>query len=374
MEIAVIGSGPIGLAAAGHGALMGHKIRLFDFPDFSGSLEQVQGRGYIDVESCEENGLPSGRAFIEYVGTDIEKTLKDADVVFVAVPAYGEARAAVVCAPWIRPGQNVFLFSGFIYGSVQFSQILRQKNPSCDVGVAEMNNAIYAARRKEGGVRIGCYKKGLGMAVFPGEKGADLARIFQRIYPETELWDSILRTGFSNPSIGLHAASMVFNPRYVEHGEDVMMYEDGKFLSAMGKSIVNVLEDMDRERMALQGTGLFEGPLKPWKYIIRDWYFYQGARGEGWMEIMKSNPGLSGGILPKSFQHRFFTEDIPSGVLPLVEMLQRKGLKSSVCSAIACLASSLSGIDLGKSARTLKSLGLSSLTDEELKTFLYKGP
>ncbi len=88
---------------------------------------------------------------------------------------------------------------------------------------------------------------------------------------------------------------------------------------------------------------------------------------------MRSNPGLAKALLPKTFNHRYLTEDVCAGLIPLIELLDRSGLPSDVCRAVLHLSSSLSGIDLEKSARTLKTLGLAHLSDDGLKEYIYEG-
>lgn len=373
MQVTVIGSGNIGLSTAGHLTLIGHKVRLFEFPDFEDSLAEVAKKGFIDVKSNEACNLPSGRAYLDYAGTDISHALKETSLVISTVPAYGEKRTAEVCAPWLKSGQNVYLFSGYMYGSIEFLLTLRRCGNSKDIAVAEMNNSIYAGKKSDGNkVSIGCYKHGLGMASFPGSKGSEMLEKISEIYPEIELQKNLFELGVSNPSVGIHAGVMVFNPRYVEQAAEVMLYHEGKYLSAFGDAAARVYDDMDQERLALQRTSIIDS-LKPCSQIFLDWYGYQGAKGNTIMEIMHSNVGLSQALLPKTFNHRYLTEDVCMGLIPLIELLERCDLPKNICSSILFLCSSLSGIDLQSSARTLKSLGLDTLSNDALKEYVYKG-
>ncbi|MGI6783277.1 MAG: NAD/NADP octopine/nopaline dehydrogenase family protein [Aminivibrio sp.] len=373
MKAAVIGTGNIGLATAGHLALLGHETRLFEFPEFGESIRAAEEKGFIEVESLEINGLPSGRAPLAYAGTDLSKALDGADFIVSAVPSYGEAKVAEACAPLLKSGQKVFLASGYMYGSVEFLQTLRKHGNRADTAVMEMNNSIYAGRKFDGNkVSIGCYKKGLGMASFPGKKGREMIDFIHRVYPEAVLWDSVFGLGVSNPSVPIHAGVVVWNPSYVEQAADVFLYHEGKHLRAFGEAAGRAFDDMDRERMALAGTSLVDW-LEPWSKIFLNWYEYQGARGERIFEIMRSNEGLAKAQLPKAFDHRYLTEDVCAGLIPLIELLDRYGLPADVCRAVLHLSSSLSGIDLAARARDLKALGLGGLSDDELKEYMYRG-
>jgi opine dehydrogenase len=373
MRAAVIGAGNIGLATAGHLALLGHGVRLFEFPEFKECIREIGEKKFIEVESSEANHLPSGRAVLEYAGTDISAALEGADIVISAVPSYGEKKVAEVCSPWLKSGQKVFLASGYMYGSIEFLQTLRRLGNKSEIAVAEMNNSIYAGRKYDGNrISIGCYKHGLGLASFPGKKGSEMIGCIREVYPEMDLWKNIFELGISNPSVPIHAGVMIFNPSYVEEAAEVMLYHKGKYLRAFGEAAGRAYEDMDRERMKLQGTPLVES-LEPWSHIFLRWYEYQGAKGKKILDIMRSNSGLSQALLPKTFNHRYLTEDVCAGLIPLIELLERFNLPGNVCRAILHLGSSLSGIDLNASARTLKSLGIGSLSNENLKEYIYEG-
>lgn len=79
------------------------------------------------------------------------------------------------------------------------------------------------------------------------------------------------------------------------------------------------------------------------------------------------------GKLPKTFDHRYLTEDVPFGLLPLIEILERYQIPCPVNKGVATLAASLSGIDLAKTQRTLRSLGLDKMSNPELFRYLHDG-
>lgn len=373
MKITVVGAGACGFMTAAHSALKGHDVALYEFPEFAGSIAEVQKLGGINMEICEGNGLPSGFAKIDTVTTDIASALDGAEVVLVAVPAYGEARAAEVCAPCLKRGQNVYLSSGYMYGSLEFSQVLRKHGNLEPIGIAEMNNTIYAGfKTGPSTVLAGGYKHGLGVASFPGKSTEAMVEKLKALYPEIVAFENIVKTGVSNPNPSLHATTVIFSACYVDRKADVLLYHDGEHLSAMSDAVARVNEDMNAERMRLLDKGVFQS-LRDWKFLIRDWYGYHGVKGETLGEIVSSHPGLSVGKLPKTFDHRYLTEDVPFGLLPLIEILERYQIPCPVNKGVATLAASLSGIDLTKTQRTLRSLGLDTMSNSELFRYLHDG-
>ena len=165
MRIAVVGAGACGFMTAAHSALKGHDVALYEFPEFSESITEVKKLGGINLEICEGNGLPSGFAKINTITSDIAVALEGAEIVIVAVPAYAEARAAKVCAPYLKKGQSVYLSSGYMYGSLEFAKTLKENGNHEPVEIAEMNNTIYAGFKTGlSTVWVGGYKHGLGVA------------------------------------------------------------------------------------------------------------------------------------------------------------------------------------------------------------------
>ncbi|GHV35938.1 octopine dehydrogenase [Synergistales bacterium] len=317
--------------------------------------------------------MPAGFAKLSMITTDIASALRDAEIVIVAVPSYGEAHAAEVCAPYLKTEQHVYLSSGYMYGSLEFSQTLKKNGNYGRIAISEMNNTIYAAFKTDSiTIWAGGYKHGLGVSAFPGKEALAMVEKFKILYPEVVHFENIVKTGISNPNPSLHTTTVVFNACYVERKAEVLLYHDGEHLSAMSEAVERVNEDMDAERMELVKRGVFDF-LRPWKLTIRDWYGYQGVKGETLCEIISSHPGLSRGKLPKTFDHRYLTEDVTAGLLPLVEILERYDIACPTNKSVAHLASSLSGINLRTKGRTLHSLGLDKLSNKDLFRYLYDG-
>ncbi|UCC52505.1 MAG: hypothetical protein JSV68_00785, partial [Anaerolineaceae bacterium] len=78
MKIAVLGSGNGGCAVAFDCATHGHNVSLFDFDTFPENIKGVRQQDGIRAE-----GKMEGFAPIEYAGHDIEKALRDAEIVYV---------------------------------------------------------------------------------------------------------------------------------------------------------------------------------------------------------------------------------------------------------------------------------------------------
>ncbi len=373
MKIVFMGAGACGFIGAAHCASLGHDVTLYELPEFAESFRDVRAAGGIVVNATPGNGLPNGFVPITKFTTDAAEALEEAEIVFVTVPSFGEKRVAELCAGHLREEQYVYLSSGYIYGSVEFTNTLRACGHNTPVHVAEMNNTIYAGAKLDAvSVRAGGYKHGLGVAAFPGCETDAMVKKLRALYPEIVPFENVVVTGISNPNAALHPVAVLFNAPYVEKGEEVLLYHDKDHLAAISNAVCGVYESMDAERLALRDLDIFPS-LKPWREIFLDWYAYNGARGDTLLEVMKSNPGLSRAKLPSSFDHRYVTEDVTAGLIPLIELLERFGIACPTNRSVVHLSSELSGIDLESRGRTLHSLGLGDLPNDQLLHYLHTG-
>src|SRR5258708_32546928 len=93
----VLGAGHGGMAMAGHLALKGFTVHLYNrSPE---RLLPVQQSGSIQVLSRDADGLPHGKAPIAVATSDIAEALEGVDILMVVVPATGHAFMAEQCAP-----------------------------------------------------------------------------------------------------------------------------------------------------------------------------------------------------------------------------------------------------------------------------------
>ena len=71
-------------------------------------------------------------------------------------------------------------------------------------------------------------------------------------------------------------------------------------------------------------------------------------------------------LTPRSAQHRYVTEEIPYGLVPISEIASMLGIPTPNIDAIIALASTVNDEDYRATGRHLSSLGLGRMTPEEL--------
>ena len=103
-SFAVVGAGAGGLAMAGHLALEGHRVALFNRT--AERISEIEERGGVLLR-----GVVEGVGRIEAVSSDIAQVIPGADMIIVVVPAFAHRDVARLCAPHLTDGQTVLLES-----------------------------------------------------------------------------------------------------------------------------------------------------------------------------------------------------------------------------------------------------------------------
>ena len=96
------------------------------------------------------------------------------------------------------------------------------------------------------------------------------------------------------------------------------------------------------------------------------YYSHQGAQGKTISEIYSTNPVYKWDYAPKTFQHRFFLEDVPYGMVPMESLGKILNIKTPLITSIIEIASSLTNQDLRSEGRDLRKLGLQDICKEDL--------
>ncbi len=364
-KITIVGGGSGGFAVASDLALHGHTVTLLEHPSFAAGVEKIQALGGITLESIPSNGRASGFAKLALITISPEEALPGAELVFVVAPAYAQKVMAEFCAPYLHGNQFICLMPGNLHGSIEFLRILRRCGNHDVRYAAEMDSMIYTASRKDDSVSIRGYKKGIGLSVFPSRHLALAAPAFQNIYPDVTVRKNVLATGVSNPNVFIHVPVVLLNFTSVERGVDMEAYRAG-----FTPGVAGCIEAIDAERMRLAEKGYAD--IAPMRSILRDWYGAQGAGGDTLYEVISTNPLYAGSKLPKTKDHRYFTEDVPYGICPMAELLEICGLPNRHFASLGTLAGAAWGCDFFEKSRSLASLGL-RFTTKELLRYIEEG-
>jgi opine dehydrogenase len=363
--VAVLGGGSGALATAADLTLRGFHVRLLEHPSFMGSLQGVLSAGGVHLASREGTGVPTGFARLEVVTSDPESAVRGAGIVLFVVPAYAERAFASLVAPFLEANQCVVLFCGNLGGALELASSLRQAGQSPLPLIAETEALIYGAVR-DGGNRVDVTgrKNSITVAALPATDTAKALARLRPLYPDLATAANVLETGMRNGGCVVHPPVMVLNAGRIHGaGNPFRFYWDG-----VTESVGRVVAAVDEERVGVgEAWGL---NLPSMRDRLLAWYADQGAKGESLGEVMATNPTFEKAMAPPTLDHRFLTEDVGFGLVPVEELGKAAGVGTPVISALVTLASELLGTDLRAVGRSLQSLGLLGMNPEEVRTYL----
>lgn len=361
LRFAVLGGGNGAFATAGDLALRGFPVALAELPQFGDTVAQIARRGGLEVEALEGSGCPSGFARLELITTDVGQAVKEADVVIVVVPGYGQRPFLEAALPHLRDGQVLWLVPGAFGGSLAFEALVRQQGLREKVLVAEAEGLIYTCRKKAPDrIWIKGYKRGMRVAALPAARTEEALSVLRQAYPGLLPASNVLEVALRSTSPVIHAPIQLSNSARIDGADtDFLFYWKG-VSPAVGRAI----ETLDEERLALARAMGFKLPSVVEQ--MRAWYAAQGAKGDSAYELFTTNPIYEWTKAPDRLDDRYLTEDVPFGLVPMADLANRVGTPNKAITSAAGFASLLLGRDLTREGRTLESLGIGDLSLPEL--------
>jgi opine dehydrogenase len=345
--VTVVGGGNGGHAAAGALALAGHRVRLHDIDDTK--VAPVASAGGIDVAGPVVEGF----APVDYAGTDLGQAMDGAELVMVIVPGAAQGDAVEALAPHLAEGASVLLHPGCTGGALECARILRDAGK--DVLVGETDSFLYAGRFPQPGKTfIGAVKAQLRVGVLPADGRDRFVAHVQEVFPAAEAASSVLETSLGNMNAMLHVGPMLANAGRIEHPDTTFeFYGEG-----ITPGVARLVEQVDEERMAL--CGALDVPGRTIRAWIADTYGVTGSSLYDTIQtlnrdVYKTSPA------PTTLAHRYLTEDVGEGFVPLEALGHAAGVSMQLTGALVSVASAALGRDFRREGRTAERMGIAGL-------------
>jgi opine dehydrogenase len=359
--VAVLGAGNGGQALAGHLALKGCSVRLFEHPDFGEKISHIKKKGGIDLR-----GSLSGFGKLDRITVDAGEALDGARYVFLVAPSFAQRPIMEMASPHLGEEMMVVLIPGN-FGSLEAALWLGSRRSPVPL-LGETNTLPYACRQIEPGtVDIWGIKTKVLMAAFPANRNRELIDAVSGMFP-TPIVESanVLETGFSNLNMVVHCPTMIMNAGRIESEKgNFRFYTDG-----MSPSVCKVVEGVDAERISIgRAIGLDLQSQTSW---LKETY---ALEGETLYDVLQSSPvyGGHGSDAPKALSHRYLTEDVPYLLVPVASFGRTFGIQSPLIDSVICLAGSINDRDFLSEGRTMEKLGFSGYKPETISRILMEG-
>ena len=349
MKIAVLGGGHGCYAAAADLAEAGHEVRLWR-RDGAALAPVVEAGGIVLVDERGRREVA-----IAMATADLGAALRGAELIVVPSPAIAQADIARAMAPHLQDGQVVFLPPG-TFGSFVMARIVRAQGSRTEVAWAETGTLPYLARKlgpRE--VRVTIRAVRLPTGVYPSRGAEKALAVIGRAYPSVHGCGDALSGALMNAGPVIHPPLMVMNAAPLQHFDRWDIHAEGT-----QPAVRAVTDRLDLERIAVRealGYGAPHYPLAD--HYANDRWMY----GDAHKKLVKSGDWREPVPLR---EHRYMTEDVVFGLAFLVSVARWARVPAPVAEGLLALAGAILNKDLLRGERTLESLGLASLSRDEL--------
>lgn len=358
LKIAVLGGGNSAQTMAADLALQGFHVNLCDLPQFAKNVEYLMKTGEIEKYGSIGTSGRTGLTKLNMVTTDMGEAVRHVDIIIIAVPAYGHMTFYESLAEHLEDGQIVVTLPGN-WGALRLFNYLKEKELKKTVKIAETDRCMHICRAAEswlgpGKVRVIIERGEVKIAAIPAGDTAEVLKVLQPIYPQLKPAAHVLETSLNNSNSIVHGPLVLMNAGWIEHTRgQFMIYRDAA-TPAVGE-VVDAIRD---ERDAVtEGFDLLSIPDPP---------FYERIKNAQWPK----DPCETG---PPDLQHRYISEDIPYGLVPLTYLGDLLNVPTPVCDAIIELSSKVNRVNYWEEGLTLESLGLKLQTPGEILSLVNSG-
>jgi opine dehydrogenase len=354
--VAIIGAGIGGVYLVAELGLGGNRLRLHDIDDTR--LAAIRAQGDVEVEG-------HGLAAVEHATTDLAQAVDGVEVIIVVTGGNAQETVARSLAPLLHEGQIILLIQGNTGGAL----VVRRALGRGDVDVAEMDNYPFSNwRLSPTRIRPIVKKRWLQIATFPGDR---IGLVFQRLaplFPHAIAAPDVIHTGFSNANAMLHVANCVANAGKIDRGEGYRFYADG-----VTPSVARLYQAINAERVAVAAAF---GATVP---TLEDWfdrtYGVRGADLTETCQLLTTNsdgPYQATGT-PTSLAHKYITEDVPVGLVPMQALGTAAGVATPAIDALITLVNAMTGHDFAARGRTLERMGLAGMNAAGIGHYVRTG-
>lgn len=350
--IAVLGGGSGGHCMAADLTMAGYKVNFYKHPPLEDSFNVT-----LQTRTIELEGI--GQARIHKVTMDIAEALSDVELIMVVIPSHVQELFFNTMVPHLRDGQIVTLFTGN-FGSLRLSKLLSEKSPGRKIIIGETSTLPYGTRLT-GPAKIslfyeyGRYNKPPGpftllYSALPAKNTGMVLEKLRQLYPALCPVNNVIGAALSNPNIPMHPLGLLLNAGRIEYSEgNFYMSKEG-----ITPSVLKAQSVLYDEIVSIGNTFGVETNAFPVSLVDT-------------ISSLGGPDGITTNVIgPKVIKHRFITEDVAYGLVPMSELGKKGNVKTPLADAVIAIASVVCEEDYRKTGRTLESLGIANLSKQQI--------
>jgi len=354
--IAVLGGGNGAQTMAADLTLAGFKVHLYQTPSFA---HDPNFAPVLQTRKIRLEGIGRcGTAQISRVTTDIEEALEGVTWINVVVPASAHETFFQELIPSLRDGHIVVIWAGD-YGSLRLAEMIRSRNINKRVLMAETNTLPYGTRiETPGTVRLLLSAPRVLISAVPGAETGKVIELLKPVYPCLVPCRNVIVAGLCNPNPIVHPPGSLLNVGRIEYSKgQFWMYREG-----ITESVARVIRKVFEEAEAVAKAWGFEVE----QYEDRDFRTTASIMGVAFQAPFDTIGVIASIAGPHSVRDRYITEDLPYGLVPLVQFGEKLSVPTPVVRSLVEIGCVVCNEDFFKTGRTLDKLGIAHLSPQEI--------
>jgi opine dehydrogenase len=356
VKVAILGAGGVGLGAAALVSRNDMDVCLWA-PTSSGIAALIDGKPLV----CK--GVLEGELRVS-ASVDIGTAVEGAGVIIIAVPGNGHRAVMDLLAPHVRQDQVIAISSHMSLSALYLSRLLNARGLACPIS-AWATTATTSMRAGAGKVHVTTVRQHIVASTLRREDWRAamdrLTAIFGDVFVQAT---DLMAVTLTNVNPEVHLAVALCNLTRMEYGEKWGSYH------GMSAAVGRLIEALDRERLDLAARfGLAVHTVQ--EHLHESFGLPIGSVAEMAAEQHVRRKGASPG--PARLEHRYVTEDVPFGIVPIVKFGRIAGVDVSLHEAGLRLIDALYGRSFTAENDILPRLGIDNLSGQELLTLCRTG-
>lgn len=355
MRVSILGAGAIAYGLAAYLAEAGHDPMIWS-P--SGRRTEALAAG----EPLKATGNIQATAPVR-VARDCRDAVVNADVVVIALPAYGHRMVMDAAVPHLVDGTPVIISSHSSFGALYLSKRLAERKVSLPIVV--WGTTLLTGRQSgPTEVHVASIRQKLDVSTLPfsfQDRGHDLCTtLFGDRFVKR---DGLLAIALSNLNPQNHLGIALLNLTRMEKAEK--WSQAGNVTPTVGR----LIEALDAERLAIAAHfGIAVRTVQ--EHFSLSFHVPMGTVSDMNQEMDRQGRG---GFGPTTIESRYVLEDVPFGLLPTVLLGRMTGNPAILHDSGVSLLSAAYGRDLRTDNDLLPALGIQGLADADLVALTRNG-
>lgn len=355
MQVGIVGAGSIAFGTAAFLEQQGHRVTLWS-P--SGERTKALAKG----EALVAQGAVEG-TFHPTAAPSAEALVAGAEVIVIALPAYGHKAVLDAIAPYIRPEQTVIISSHASFGALYLSRLLAARGLVVPI-VAWGTTVVTGRQSSPTSVNVNTLRKKVDLATLPASRSADGLAVCQTLFGDRFVdRQSLMAIALSNLNPQNHMGIALGNMTRMERGET---WSQGQNVTP---NVGRLLEALDLERIAI-ATELGLDVRTIYQHFHLSFHVPISSISQMNQEMHDAG---NGGIGPTTADSRYVTEDVPFGLVMTAKLGRLAGRPAELHECGVKIFSAMYGRDFTAENNLLSALDLESVTLSELSRLCCDG-